>query len=202
GLAALVLTRGPDNVAPTLASVSAPSANRVFVTFSERVDPATATNTANYAINNGVAISAAFFTNDTRTVALVTSPIGESVTYTLTVNNVKDRAVAPNTIAAASQKTFTLAATGFISQNIGAPNPVGTFTPVAGGVDITVGGTDIGGTTDQFAFNYQTLTGDFDVKVRVSGLSLADAWSKAGLMARETLNANSTFAAALTSPSR
>src|SRR5262245_47237227 len=79
-------------------------------------------------------------------------------------------------------------ATGFISQSIGSPNPTGTFTPVTGGVDITVGGTDIGGTTDQFAFNYQTLTGDFDVKVRVSSLSLADAWSKGGLMARETTN--------------
>src|SRR5262249_25276068 len=40
----------------------------------------------------------------------------------------------------------------------------------------------------------------FDVKVRLAGLSLADVWAKAGLMARESTAAGSAFAAALASP--
>src|SRR5439155_20708103 len=49
-------------------------------------------------------------------------------------------------------------------------------------------------------FNYQLLVGDFNVKVRLAGLSLADVWTKAGLMARESLTAGSAFAAALATP--
>ncbi len=36
------------------------------------------------------------------------------------------------------------------------------------------------------------MTGDFDVSVRVRSLTLANAWTKAGLMARETTN-NTSF---------
>ena len=85
--------------------------------------------------------------------------------------------------------------------DVGAPSPAGSIAPTGNGIDVTVGGTDIGGTADQFSFSYESLTGDFDVQVRVSGLTLADTWTKAGLMARETLTANSRYAAALSTPS-
>lgn len=87
------------------------------------------------------------------------------------------------------------------SQNIGSPNPPGAFSVVAGGLDVTIGGTDIGGTSDQFGYSYENVTGDFDIKVRMAGLSFADAWTKAGLMARAALTTNSAFAAAFASPS-
>jgi len=54
-------------------------------------------------------------------------------------------------------------------------------------------GNDIGGSADQFNFEYQACTGDFDVSVRMAGLSPSDVWAKAGLMARETLDAGSRF---------
>src|SRR6185295_11196739 len=69
------------------------------------------------------------------------------------------------------------------------------------GYDITASGSDIGGTSDQFTFNYQQRTGDFDVKVRLQGLTLSDAWAKASLMARETLTATSRLAAVTATPS-
>src|SRR6185436_11088494 len=46
---------------------------------------------------------------------------------------------------------------------------------------------------------YQQVTGDFDIRVRVAGLTAANAWSKAGLMARESLVANSRNVYALVS---
>src|SRR5262249_7328464 len=50
-------------------------------------------------------------------------------------------------------------------------------------------------------FNYQSLDGDFDVKVRVQGLMPGDPWAKAGLMARENLTGGSRFTAAIATPS-
>ena len=65
---------------------------------------------------------------------------------------------------------------------------------------MTTSGGGIGGTADQFSFDYQLLTGDFDLCTRLAGLSPSDPWAKAGLMARETLDAGSRFAAALATP--
>jgi len=200
-LTATLPIRGPDNARPTLLSASSPTGNVVLVTYSERVEPATALNTANYTLNNGATITAAWFTNDNRTIALATSPIAESTPYTLTVSNVRDRAVTPNTILPNSQFNFVRASGTFASQDIGAPSIVGNVTEVAGGYNITAGGTNLAGASDQFTFNYQQVVGDFDIKMRVASLTLADAWSKAGLMARESLLANSRYAASFATPS-
>jgi regulation of enolase protein 1 (concanavalin A-like superfamily) len=66
---------------------------------------------------------------------------------------------------------------------------------------MTAGGRDIGGAADQFHFSSQQRSGDFDMRVRIEGLSLSDAWAKAGLMARETLAPESRLVAALATPS-
>src|SRR6185295_15124548 len=120
-------------------------------------------------------------------------------TYTVTVNNVTDQSVAANRIANNSQTQFT--AVSYTIADIGSPSIAGSVGAVAGGYNITAGGTNVFGTGDQFTFNYQQVIGDFDFKVRVAGLTLADAWSKAGLMARETLLANSRYAASFATPS-
>ncbi len=200
-LTAVLPVRGADVTRPTILTVAATTTNRVIVSYSERVEPASATNFANYAANNGVVITGAYMTNDDRSIALITSPLTASTTYILTVNNVRDRAVVPNVIAANATANFSLASGDFAAQNIGGPAQPGSVTSVGGGYDIVAGGTNILGTSDQFSFNYQQITGDFDYRVRVAGLSLADAWSKGGLMARETLTGNSRFAAAFATPS-
>jgi hypothetical protein len=201
GLAAVASTRIADTTAPRLQSVASTTNNRVLVIFSERVDPATATDIANYAVNNGITISGAYLTNDSQTVALITSTLSSGTNYQLTVNNVKDRAVTPNTIAANSQATFALTTGAFIPGDVGSPGVATSISAVAGGYNITAGGTNIAGGADQFAFNYQLVAGNFDYKLRVAGLTLADAWSKAGLMARETLQPNSPYAATMATPS-
>lgn len=79
----------------------------------------------------------------------------------------------------------------FTSVDIGSPRLAGTATPVAGGWDISAGGTDIWEKSDQFHFVCQDVVGDFDVAVRVESFTPAHLYSKAGLMIRESLAADS-----------
>ncbi len=96
-----------DNTAPTIVSVSASgNPGAVTVVFSEPVDQTTATNKANYGINNGISVASATLGSDLKTVTLSTLDHSEGVSYTLSVNNVKDRAKTPNTIAPNTQKTY------------------------------------------------------------------------------------------------
>jgi hypothetical protein len=77
----------------------------VSVVFSQPINPATATNAANYVINPGVSVSSAALVNPTN-VVLTTSAIAAGQTYTLTVNGVTDWA--GNSIAANSTAQFTV----------------------------------------------------------------------------------------------
>lgn len=70
---------------------------------------------------------------------------------------------------------------------------------VGGGVDIIGGGRAIGGASDQFHFAWQPQTGDFDRQTRLAGLTVPDPFLHAGLMARESLQANARFAAVFAS---
>jgi hypothetical protein len=87
-----------------------------------------------------------------------------------------------------------------VSQDIGSPTIASTVTNTANGLTVSSAGNGVGGTSDQFNFEYQLQTGNFDVTVCVAGLGLSDLWAEAGLMARATLNAASPFAAALATP--
>jgi hypothetical protein len=69
--------------------------------------------------------------------------------------------------------------------------PGSTWTDTNGGFDISANGYDIWNTADGFHFAYREVTGNFDIKTRINKLVGADQWSKAGLMARASTNANS-----------
>ena len=81
----------------------------------------------------------------------------------------------------------------FEGVEVGAPVSGGSTVVVENGVayDITAGGKDISESSDQFHFAHQQRTGDFDVRVRIASLTRAHDWSKAGLMARESLSTGS-----------
>jgi glucan 1,3-beta-glucosidase len=53
------------------------------------------------------------------------------------------------------------------------------------------GGHDIWGTSDQGRFLYRQVSGDFDLTVNLEGLPPIEQYAKAGLMARESLDADS-----------
>lgn len=107
----VTLTVNVDNIPPTIASVvGGASMDRVIVTFSELVDPATATNTANYVITPSLSITGAVLQGITNglpvsAVVLATPQQPQGSSYTITVSGVKD--LVGNVLAAGSQKTFT-----------------------------------------------------------------------------------------------
>jgi hypothetical protein len=86
------------------------------------------------------------------------------------------------------------AAQTFSSQDpdVGAVAVAGSATSDSSGTFTVRGsGEDVWGTADEFHFVYIQLTGDMQVVARVTGVEFTDGWAKAGLMIRETLNANS-----------
>ncbi|MEO7297125.1 MAG: hypothetical protein ABI042_00965 [Verrucomicrobiota bacterium] len=100
-----------DSVPPTITSAAGTgdlgcsSLTEVKVVFSEAVS-STADNAGNYSLSGAVSISGVTRISPS-TVVLTTSLQNTNTSYTLTVNNVQDTALVPNTIAANSTKTFT-----------------------------------------------------------------------------------------------
>jgi len=105
--ATATLTVLPDTTRPTISTVgNAGDLQVVFVSFSEPVEELSATNAANYSINGGIVVTRAAFGVDNRTIILTTTPMAANSTYTLIVNNVRDRATTPNVILPNSQASF------------------------------------------------------------------------------------------------
>ncbi len=174
---------------------AAGTTNSVTVRFSKPVSPATATNTAHYSLP-GISILSAAFGLDSNTVVLGTSPMVSGQTYDLSVTGVEDRlgqAIAPNA-------SIQFLVQEYLPRAVGDPVVAGGSVAAGGGYDVSGAGSGIDGSTDQFAFTSKELNGDFDVQVRVESFDLSDPWAQAGLMARENLEANSRFAAALATP--
>ena len=78
--------------------------------------------------------------------------------------------------------------------------PAGTFTMTASGTDIWDVGT-AGNYRDEFHYAYKTLTGAGSIIARVQSVQNTNAWAKAGVMIRETLDAGSKHAFACVTPS-
>ncbi len=164
----------------------------VGVTFDRPVDPATATNTANYTVTGATVEGATLF--EGKYVALQLAGI-PSAGFTITVKGVID--LVGNVI------NGTVSATGQLgelaSADIGTPgvDPLQPGFAAALGNDgylVGGGGSDIYGNTDGFHFLYTPFSGAFDVRVRVEWMNpigTGDVWAKAGLMVRETLDAGS-----------
>ncbi|MGD0537974.1 MAG: lamin tail domain-containing protein [Verrucomicrobiota bacterium] len=195
------LTVTADTTPPVLLSARATSANEVQASFSERVDPVTATNLANYmiqSVDGTLPILSAALDAFQSNVVLSVSAMTLGTSYMLTVNNVTDQSAARNVVAHNSQAGFALGAYNLAT--IGSPSSPGAQTGIPGGYEITATGHGMGGGSDQGELSYQLRTGDFDVAVRLADLAPADVWSTAGLMARETLDASSRFAATFATP--
>src|ERR1043166_4696618 len=192
-----ILTVNPDITPPTIIGAANEGLTNVVINFSEPLEAASATNLASYQLSGGATIfSASFFGSSG--VRLITSTFINGAAYTLTVNNVRDQSSTPNSIAPNSQKIFTVLA--YTPWDIGPTSSNSSIIARTNGFDVTQTGGDIARAADQFLLSYQRRTGDFDVRVRVQSMDLTDPWAKAGLMARETLETNSVFAASLATP--
>jgi hypothetical protein len=88
----------------------------------------------------------------------------------------------------------------WLTTNIGSVSQTGSVSYSNGAYTVTGAGSDIWGTSDNFRFVYQTLSGDGEIKARVSSATGPSTWSKIGVMIRESLNANSANAMMLITP--
>ncbi|MEY4916256.1 MAG: hypothetical protein RL616_169 [Verrucomicrobiota bacterium] len=194
-----VLTVLPDTNPPVITRAFNLGTTNVQITFSRSLEAASATNIANYVFSNSLPVTRAVLNADNQTVVLTTAPLTYGSNYWIVINSVRDRATAPNTIA--SNTTASFLALAFAPQDVGSPLVSSVVTTAGNGFNVTAVGIDFGGSADQGNFSNQSYIGNFDVAVRVAGLSASDSFAKAGLMARENLNVSSRFAAAMTTPS-
>jgi regulation of enolase protein 1 (concanavalin A-like superfamily) len=195
--ARLAVTR--DLEPPTVLRALCLDASTVQLQFSEPVEPVSALNPTNYSFVNGTRVNRASLDDAATTVTLFTENLVYGSNYSIVVNGVRDRALEPNTIL--TNTIVNLSVNRPLSKDIGNAATASSITESDNGLNIVAAGSDIGGTSDQFTFSYRLCSGDFDLQVRVAGLSFGDLWAKAGLMARETLDPGSAFAATLATPS-
>ncbi len=190
-----------DTNPPVLLGARSLGLSQVQVLLSERITLASATNLVNYSItgtNGGLLIAGANLDASQSNVVLTVATMTDQAFYTLTANNLADLSAAANVIASNSSVTFL--ASVYTPVAIGNAAPAGGLVPVGTGWNITGGGDGLGGTNDQCLLAYVPQTGDFDYKVRLDSLGLADAWSEAGLIVREDLTPGGRFATALATP--
>jgi regulation of enolase protein 1 (concanavalin A-like superfamily) len=79
-------------------------------------------------------------------------------------------------------------------------NPV-AFADNGSVITMSASGTDIWNNADQLRFAYKQLNGDGSMTVKVNSLKMTDGWAKAGVMIRQTLDAESAHAATVVTPS-
>lgn len=95
---------GPDSIPPLISSVTSIRPREVEVLFNERLEEASAQNIEHYSIDHDVAVTGAVLSQNGKVVTLSVLNLAEEITYTLTVNNVRD--AGGNVIEANSTFTF------------------------------------------------------------------------------------------------
>ena len=175
-----ILSGNPSIVGAT----STADGTSVTIRFDRAMDPASATNAANYSFN-GIAPTSIDISFDLKSVLLTfASPAQNSPSISISgVSDVGGKAVAA--VAALPVASSTLA-----YSEIGQPNsPTGTLV-LRGTNDFEIrgGGRMLDDTADQFQFLHQPVSGDFDARVHLLGFSTTQRQSASGLMLREQLN--------------
>ncbi len=190
-----------DTNAPNLIGARSAGLQHVQIFFSESLQNSTVTNTDNYSISGPsgpLSVIHASHDSTSSNVVLTVPFMIENEIYTIAINGLSDLASQPNMVPPNTITSFV--ALVYTQEDVGSSSILGWMSLSPGGVDITALGTRIGGLADQFHFSHVPQSGDFDVRVRVEGVSLTDPWAAAGLMARETSDPGSRFAATLSTP--
>jgi len=86
------------------------------------------------------------------------------------------------------------------NQDVGDVGAAGSATQTEDGWTIEGSGYDIMYNTDEFHFVYQSLSGDGEIIARVASIENTGSYAKAGVMIRETLEGDSSYAGILVTP--
>ena len=162
------------------------------------------------AIDNNPGASIYFTTNGsnpTSASSRYTAPISIATTTTLKFVAID----AAGNWSAIGAETYTIAPAppgggalpaGWQTQDIGSVGVTGNASFASGTYTITGAGADIWGSADAFRYAYTTLNGDGVVTARVVTEQSVHAWTKAGVMIRESAAPNSRHAFMLVSPGK
>lgn len=84
--------------------------------------------------------------------------------------------------------------------DIGSVGVAGNSNLVGNTFTISASGSDIGGTTDEFGYLYQTAEGDGEILAQIGSLTETDAQAKAGVMIRSTTAEDSNHVSIVVTP--
>jgi uncharacterized repeat protein (TIGR01451 family) len=90
----------------------------------------------------------------------------------------------------------------WLDTDIGAPAAAGSAAWATGTFTVSGSGVDIWTTADSFHFVYQPLTGDGTIIAHVVSQDDTNEWAKAGVMIRNTLDADSPYADMVVTPAQ
>jgi regulation of enolase protein 1 (concanavalin A-like superfamily) len=88
----------------------------------------------------------------------------------------------------------------WVSADLGAVGVAGSAVCANALFTVNGSGTDIWGKADAFRYLFQPASGDCSIQAKVLSVQNTAAWAKAGVMVRETTNANSTYAVVFLTP--
>jgi regulation of enolase protein 1 (concanavalin A-like superfamily) len=190
--ASTVTVGSAANVAPSV-SITSPTSGATFTA------PANITIAASATDSDGSVARVEFYQGSTLIASDTTSPYSATWsnapagTYSLTARAFDNNGM--STMSAAVSVTVGTS-TGALpspwtNRDIGAPGLAGSSSYASSSFTVTGAGADIYGTSDQFQFVSQQVTGDVEIIARVASLQQTDPWSKAGVMVRESLTAGS-----------
>jgi regulation of enolase protein 1 (concanavalin A-like superfamily) len=139
------------------------------------------------------------------------SQCGVSITFTPGAAGTRQATLAIGSNAASTPTQVAIAGSGvataappapWSTADVGAVGIAGSASSANGTFTVTGAGADIWGTADAFRFVYQTMSGDGQIVARVGSISGAQAWTKAGVMIRQSLDAGSAHAFMLASKAK
>ena len=88
----------------------------------------------------------------------------------------------------------------WVSGDIGDVAAAGSFSDAAGTLTVAGDGADIWDQADAFHFVHQEANGDISLTVRVAEQQNTDPWAKAGVMIRDSLDANAAYVFVFVTP--
>ena len=110
--------------------------------------------------------------------------------------------VADRTFRISQEGTVSPLPTGWSAGDVGSVGVPGEVSVTGGTWTLRGAGADIWGTADAFQFAYQQLDGDWEIEARVVTVENVNAWTKAGVMVRQSLHAGAAHGAMMVTPGK
>ena len=204
----VLLTVAKDTIPPQVVSAGALKNSGgtfdVGLIFDESLDLATVIN-GNFTLSAGTVTGVKYIANSSTAfslqsgVVVTASGLTPGSTYTITTKNLKDL---KGNATAAVTTSFKVQALTWVALG----DPANHFFPDSSiaigdnGLNLQAGGKGFWGTEDDVNFAYEQINGDFDKVIQVEQQDASSNWARAGLMVRETLNADSRYQAVHADP--